>query len=728
VAERAGGGYVDLEPRLASGFESKIQKDLDPVLKRVGSKVSSVGSTLSKGLTLPILAGAGALGAAALTIDDALDTIAIKSGATGEQLAGLEGSFRKVAAQVPNDVGEVATAIGLLHARTGQTGPDLEALAQTTLTYARLTKQDLGAAIEGTTRLFGDWSIATGQQAKTLDFLFTLSQKTGVGVDFLSEKVVQFGGPLRQLGFSFENSAALIAKFQKEGVNTELVMGSMRIALGKMARAGEEPIGTFKRVVGEIKNAGDAGTANAKALELFGARAGPDMAAAIREGRFEIGSLLDSLGNTDGALSKTAKQTDDFGEKLKIFKNRIILAVEPLAKKLIDAVNGLMPKLEPILGFITQLVDRFTKLSPTWQVAIVAALGFAAALGPILSILGPIIALLGAILSPIGLIVVAVAAVAVGLYLAYQRFEGFRNVVQAVVEWVTGVAAPAIAAFAAVVIGKITEAVDWVKSIWPQISEAIGHVLNFVQGTIAGFVGAALGLWHLFGDDILHAAQAVWGTIAGVVNAALDIVRGIIQTVLAVINGDWGKAWDGLKQIVGGVWDGIFAIIRGAVGVIRSIIGGLASAISEAAHGMFDGIAHAFRSAINTVIRAWNGLQFKVPSVDAGPIHFGGQTIGAPDIPLLAAGGTAVRAGLAVVGDAGAEVLKLRRGDSVFPMDRVRSELEAMRNVDASQVHGSDGASAAMWSGDMYVNNPVPEKASDSVPRELRRLEYLLAR
>jgi hypothetical protein len=40
-------------------------------------------------------------------------------------------------------------------------------------------------------------------------------------------------------------------------------------------------------------------------------------------------------------------------------------------------------------------------------------------------------------------------------------------------------------------------------------------------------------------------------------------------------------------------------------------------------------------------------LEFTVPSVSVGPVHFGGQTIGLPDIPLLARGGITKTAGLA---------------------------------------------------------------------------------
>ena len=44
-------------------------------------------------------------------------------------------------------------------------------------------------------------------------------------------------------------------------------------------------------------------------MEIFGARAGADMAGAIREGRFEIDDLVAALGTSKGATETTADAT-----------------------------------------------------------------------------------------------------------------------------------------------------------------------------------------------------------------------------------------------------------------------------------------------------------------------------------------------------------------------------------------------------------------------------------
>ena len=263
--------------------------------------------------------------------DDATDSIAIATGKTGDELASLQGSFANVFKSVPVGAGEASAAISELNSRLGLSGKPLEDLAARFLDLSRMTGTDVVANIEAVTRVFGDWGVAAENQSLVMDQLFKASQTTGVGIDQLSAQVVQFGAPLRQLGFGFEESIALLGKFEKEGVNTELVMGSMRVALGRMAREGEEPIETFRRVTEQIKNAGDAGTANALALELFGARAGPDMAAAIREGRFEIDELVGTIQNAGGAIDQAKTDTDGWRERVKLLQNQAVATVGPLA-------------------------------------------------------------------------------------------------------------------------------------------------------------------------------------------------------------------------------------------------------------------------------------------------------------------------------------------------------------------------------------------------------------
>lgn len=350
------------------------------------AKMASAGSAMTKGLTVPLVAVGAAAVVSAVKIEDAMNTVRTKTGATGKAFEALGKDFRAVMKQVPESAALIGEVMGELQTRTGLVGEPLQKLTKQVLELGRVAGEDTASLVAATTRVFGDWSVATEKQSSTLDWLWKVSQQTGITIGDLSEKVVKFGGPMRQLGFSLEETTAILGKFEKEGVNVDLVMGSMRIALGRMARAGEAPVETLKRVTDQIKNAGSAGEANALALELFGARAGPDMAAAIREGRFEIDDLMTSLKGSKETIGDAAKDTQTLGDKLKMLKNNAMLAVEPIGIKLVDAFEKIMPSLMKVAEFIGKVFTAFGKLPSGVQTAAIAFGVFLVAAGPLLTL------------------------------------------------------------------------------------------------------------------------------------------------------------------------------------------------------------------------------------------------------------------------------------------------------------------------------------------------------
>jgi hypothetical protein len=348
----------------ANGFEADIVKRAGPASDKAGETLGQrLGNGIKKNMSAIVGGVMGGLGAVAIkmgdTVDDAYDRIRAGTGATGEALQGLKDDFAAVAGRVPEDLGVIGQVIADLNTRTGQTGQGLQDLATKILELSRLTRTDAVTNVQQATRVFGDWSIATQDQGDALDALFRASQATGVSINTLMTNIVTYGAPMRQLGFSFDQAAALIGKFEKEGVNSELVLGSLRISLGKMAKAGEPAVETFQRMVDEIKNAGSTSQANAKALELFGARAGPDMAAAIREGRFDLGALFDQVSAGGETIDKATADTSGFDEQLKEFANTVKVKVGPA----FTVFSGFSQTMGPLLYSLPMLGAGFGKLA-----------------------------------------------------------------------------------------------------------------------------------------------------------------------------------------------------------------------------------------------------------------------------------------------------------------------------------------------------------------------------
>lgn len=283
------------------------------------------------------------------SFDAAFDKITIRSGATGERLEALQEDFRAVVQAVPASFADASEAVGSLAARTGQTGEALQHLAEQELELARLTGTDLRENIRETTRMFGDWGIASDQQGAALDKLMFLSQQTGAGINDLAQNVVQFGAPMRELGFSFDEAISLMAKWEQEGVNIDTVSGTMRIAIAKFAEAGVDAKEVFPELVASIQEMEDPIAATALAMEVFGKRGGADMAAAIREGRFAIDDMVDSLAGAEGSIMETAEQTDDAKERIQKAMNEVAVAFEPVGTAVFELAGNIAEGLTPVI-------------------------------------------------------------------------------------------------------------------------------------------------------------------------------------------------------------------------------------------------------------------------------------------------------------------------------------------------------------------------------------------
>ncbi|MCB0133904.1 MAG: phage tail tape measure protein, partial [Caldilineaceae bacterium] len=315
----------------------------------VGKAALDMGTEYQKGLNA-IINGTGASG-------DALD-------AMGQSVRNLKSS----AAGLGVDMEKIGATLAEVNTRTGATGSELEDLTGQILQFSRLTGTDSVQNVQLLTRTMGDWGVSMEDSGQLLDTIYGAGQAFGISVDSLAGKLVQFGAPLRQMGFSLEESTAMLGKWEKEGVNTELVIGSLRIAAGKFARENVPLQDGLRQTMEAIKGAASESEGLAIAMDVFGARAGPDMAAAIREGRFELDGAIAALQGTQGGLADAAERTLTFQDRWGIAMAQIGDALIPLGQKLMDLADRVMPFLTaaivvvidavvPLVDWIVQAID-----------------------------------------------------------------------------------------------------------------------------------------------------------------------------------------------------------------------------------------------------------------------------------------------------------------------------------------------------------------------------------
>jgi TP901 family phage tail tape measure protein len=362
--------FVNANTKVASAQLAAFEKQLQGVGKTSAATGAGMGK-FTKGAAAAgtgIAAFAVAAGVAGKQLydlgkqfDDAYDTIRVRTGATGKELEKLKRDFRAVATTVPDDFKTVGEAIGGLNQRLGATGKPLRQLSTQMLNLSRITGTDLDSNIKSVSRAFVDFEVPVKRQRRSLDGLFRLYQKSGASVDELASSVQRFGSPLRTLGFSFEEAAAMFANFERAGVNTQTMVPGLKLAIGNLVKPTDEFAKTMRQLGVDAQKPGPAlrqimdllgpgGNLNSVqkmslAMEVFGKRAGADMAEAIKQGRFNLDEFLKAFERGD-TINKTAKDTNDFSENMKIFGNRLKILVRPAA----EAVFNGMTKLSEFLA------------------------------------------------------------------------------------------------------------------------------------------------------------------------------------------------------------------------------------------------------------------------------------------------------------------------------------------------------------------------------------------
>jgi hypothetical protein len=134
----------------------------------------------------------------------------------------------------------------------------------------------------------------------------------------------------------------------------------------------------------------------------------------------------------------------------------------------------------------------------------------------------------------------------------------------------------------------------------------IDDAFHGIQSIVTTVVNTLKALWDKFGGSITSVAHAAFGALKDIIGGELNVVKGIITTVMALIHGDWGKAWDGLKQIFSGVWQSMTAIIRNFGPLIvhaaeelgKAIIDGIISGLGDIASSIGDKLSSGLHGAI----------------------------------------------------------------------------------------------------------------------------------
>lgn len=505
---------------LAGSVSPSLGKSLNQAQKALGGidlKAAAVGAAFVT---------AGVLAIKAITdiskslydlgsqFDDSYDAIRIGTGATGEALESLKDDFKDVYSTVPTSMEDASKAIADYNTRLGITGDVLSGLSSQAIAVSNMLGEDLNSTIESSSQAFQQWNINTNDMAENMDYVFKVSQATGKNFSSIMSDMKNYGPQMQELGFSFQQSAAMVGQLEKAGVRTDEVMGALKKSVGVFADEGISAADGFKKYYEAIKNAGDAAEATALANEVFGKRAGSTVANAIRNGTLEIEEFTKSLNESDESIMKAMWDTADAAEKSQLLGQQMQVLIEPLAGAIFDGVADLMPTISSMMKQLAPVIQKVIEiLVPMVNNIFGYIADFIEKCAPLMAefaeAIFPVIAEVLATIMPLLLEIMS------------EILPPLLSVIKALMP---------ILSFLCAVIGEaLVQAVHLVMPVLQTLMDMFANIIDFVVNVFTLHWGEA---WQ----NVVNLFSDQFSLIAQLIKAPLNAVIGIVNTVIAGIN------------------------------------------------------------------------------------------------------------------------------------------------------------------------------------------------
>lgn len=296
-----------------------------------------------------------------------------------------------------------------------------------------------------------------------------------------------------------------------------------------------------------------------------------------------------------------ANSTDDVGVQMAILKATVTDAAAELGTQL-------LPYVSQLVGFISDLVQKFSDLSPTAQKTILIVAGIAAAIGPLLVIFGTLISSVGSIITFLGGLGGMVATVST--FFTATLIPAITAALP-VIGSVVAAALPVIAILAAIAAAIALLVVAW-QNDWGGIQEKTAAVVAWIQGAIDGFVAWITESWTLFLEFIRSLWETDWMNIQTIFTNFATIFQSIWAALKSAFEGDWFAFGENLRAAWDAVWENIKLIFSNAwdtlVSIATSIVDGIKAAFEidwgAVGQAIIDAIVQAIKDGIDAVVDA----------------------------------------------------------------------------------------------------------------------------
>ena len=706
--------------------------------KALGEGITDLGSSMTLGLTVPIVAAGGAAISVAANFDDAMSQV---QGALGDASADTEG-LRQLALQLGSDTvfsaTEAAQAMVEL-AKGGLTEADIKggALAAS-MDLAAAGQLNLADAAETTVQMMGSFGLGAGDATRIANALAGAANASSADVSDLTQAMSQCSAQASLAGWSLEDTAAALALFADHGVKGSDAGTSLKTMLQRLSAPTDQAADAMEAYGLEVRDSngkmkditgiadeltGKLGTLSdaerdAALQTIFGSDASRAAAILMQSGSEGLQKYIAATNDATAAETMANAQKGELSWALENMGG----AIESAS---IAFGSALAPAITAVAGVIGNVAEAFASLPSGAQTAIAVVLALVAAVGPLLVVFGSVVAMLPALsedllmlggafavpLAPALAVAAAIAAVVAVLVTLWNTSETFRATVLAAVDAISAKVqeicaflAPYVQAFVDQLVLTVQTAMD---VLLPIIEAALTVIISIVVPVLTSIMDTVANVFA----TILATVTNVMAALSSIIQGAWQVIQGIFQTVLGlivgVVTGDFSMMssgvsgiLNGMSGIISGILQGILSVFSGIWNSIKSVAVGACNAVTGAVSGAFNGIRSVIENAMSgaksTVSNALDaisgffaGLHLEFPHIALPHFSLSGEfSLMPPSVPSISVswyrtGAIAMGASVVGIGEAGPEAVVPLSGREMDPYADAVARRLAARGADA---------------------------------------------
>lgn len=599
---RVGADMSTFKREVTSGINQTAQK-----LSSTGAKLTELGGTLTRSLTLPIVAIGTAAFKSAIDFEASMAQITALVGIPREQVKAWEGDVRNLAVTYGKTATEASEALYFITSAGIDAAMAMEVL-DTSLKASAAGLGDVQTIADALTSVVNAYASTNMTAAQAADTLTAAVKYGKLEATELAPVLGRLLPTSSALGISFEDVAGTLAVMSRTGLDAAEASTSLSAIMSTLLKPTAQSAKLLEANGLSMASLRDQASGPGGLISVmrtldstFGDNdeALAQIVPNIRAFRGVMNVLAQDGATVDevmrGVAGATGSLDDAFGEIEKTAKFQLAQTMSIVKDLFLEIGQTVMPiivsALERLRAKLAAASEWWGGLSEEGRKFILYAAGAAAALGPLLMAFGSMAKMLGGLLT-------------VGPQLA-KLFS----------PW--GIAIAAIAGIIALVVsgadvGKITDnIVEGIKGFVEKLPEFIDKAIEGIMSLVDGIIEALPDLIDAGVEILLAIVDGILEALPDLIDAAVELVVKLLDALVKMLP----RLIDAGIKLVMGLIDGITkalpkiidAIVKAIPVLLDAIIGALPLIIDAAFQlfmGLIDGLIEAIPPLLTAILEA----------------------------------------------------------------------------------------------------------------------------